>query len=179
MNPAVGTIIGATIGFLSSILTYFALRNNLNKEHEFRKEQENIQFLRQRKEEIFIILKRDYDRLIFVLNSYRTFGPEKGIDEIGGYEMNISEAVIYSNLYFPDLYKEIVDYEESLRSFFDIELRKGFKSSAVNEISKNLYPDDPKNEEKRKEISNKYNNLMKKTSSSLLENKKEELKKLN
>ena len=56
------------------------------------------------------------------------------------------------------LFIQIFIFEESLRSFFDIELRKGFKISSANETLKNLYSDDLKNEEKRKEISSKYSN---------------------
>lgn len=84
-NPLIPVVIGAVISLLTTLFTNYGLRNNLNKEHEFIKKLENTQFLRQRKEEIFKILKKDYDRLVFVLNSYRMFGPEKGIDEIDGY----------------------------------------------------------------------------------------------
>ena len=84
-NPLIPVVIGAVISLLTTLFTNYGLRNNLNKEHEFIKKLENTQFLRQRKEEIFKILKKDYDRLVLVLNSYRMFGPEKGIDEIDGY----------------------------------------------------------------------------------------------
>ena len=60
---------------------------------------------------ILINLNRDYNKLRTVLNAYR-YGRGIGVDNVGGYEKNISEALILSKFYFPDLTSKIEDYSD-------------------------------------------------------------------
>lgn len=75
--------------------------------------------------QILINLNKDYTRLGIVLNAYR-YGRGEGVNNVGGYETNISEALILSKLYFSDLTSEIEEYLKFVKDRYTMILLKGF-----------------------------------------------------
>ena len=112
--------------------------------------------------QILINLNKDYTRLGIVLNAYR-YGRGEGVDNVGGYEMNISEALILSKLYFSDLTSEIEEYSEFIKKRYTMILLKGFltlqkgneTTDRVEEMNKKVIESNQASDE----LYNQYNKL--------------------